>query len=146
MRCNAVEPLLMQPDATLRDAPVAAVRGLGPEHAPSVRIRFQKPGEATERVLYYFSADLSDQGLAKNRVPLQWFDGFAPRATYIKSASYLMHKTYFSAIREFILAKSAVIVQDDSGVPLRFVAESNRFLPATRISIVRRNSGRLPRA
>ena len=49
-------------------------------------------------------------------------------ATMIKSASYLMHKegvqepTRFEQIRSLILAQSDVLVQDDSGVPLRLFA------------------------
>jgi hypothetical protein len=44
--------------------------------------------------------------------------------TYIKSASYLMHKSYFSTIRNTILAKSIAILQDDSGIPYRFFNKS----------------------
>jgi len=31
-----------------------------------------------------------------------------------------MHKPYFSRIRNLILQKSSIIVQDDSGIPFRF--------------------------
>ena len=116
---HAVEPVLMQANGTLAEVSVNVIRNLGPERVPGVRIRFQKPGDTTECTLYYFSADLSDQGLEKVPAPLKWAEGFAPRTTYIKSASYLMHKTYFSRVRDFILAKSALVVQDDSGIPLR---------------------------
>jgi hypothetical protein len=40
--------------------------------------------------------------------------------TYVKSASYLMHKNYFSNIRSLILEKSAAVVQDDSAIPYRY--------------------------
>jgi hypothetical protein len=121
---NAVETVIMQADGTLAEAPVNVVRGLGPERVPGVRIRFQKPSDSTERTLYYFSADLSDQGLEKVSQPLKWAESFAPRTTYIKSASYLMHKPYFSRVRDFILVKSALIVQDDSGIPLRMFKDN----------------------
>ena len=39
----------------------------------------------------------------------------------LKAASYLMHEPGFSRVREFLLAKSNMILQDDSGIPLRFL-------------------------
>ena len=33
-----------------------------------------------------------------------------------------MHNAHFSKVREFILASSDMIVQDDSGIPLRYFA------------------------
>jgi hypothetical protein len=56
---------------------------------------------------------------------LQWAANFAPRATYIKSASYLMHSAHFSKVRQFILSKSELIVQDDSGIPVRYFVPAN---------------------
>ena len=43
----------------------------------------------------------------------------------MKSASYLMHSDGFSKVREFLLARSTAIVQDDSGVPVRFFEPNN---------------------
>jgi hypothetical protein len=37
----------------------------------------------------------------------------------LKAASYLMHEPGFSKVREFLLQNSELIVQDDSGIPLR---------------------------
>jgi hypothetical protein len=84
-----------------------------------------KPGDAKPRTLYYFTADLSDQGLTRVPQPLKWAASFAPKATYIKSASYLMHTAHFSQVRDFILAKTELIVQDDSGIPVRFFAATH---------------------
>ena len=42
------------------------------------------------------------------------------RNAYVKSASYLMHTDSFSTIRETLLDLRGAIVQDDSGVPLRY--------------------------
>ena len=41
--------------------------------------------------------------------------------TYIKSASYLLHNPTFSVMRNAVLKKSASIVQDDTGVPYRYL-------------------------
>jgi hypothetical protein len=48
----------------------------------------------------------------------------------IKSASYLLHSGNFSTVRDFILANSATIVQDDSGIPLaNYNPRKWRFFP-----------------
>jgi hypothetical protein len=43
----------------------------------------------------------------------------------VKSASYLLHLGNFSKVREFLLRRSAVIVQDDSGIPLKYFTAGN---------------------
>jgi hypothetical protein len=42
----------------------------------------------------------------------------------VKSATYLMHKSYFSIIRNTVLNKSTVILQDDSGISYKFFDQS----------------------
>ncbi len=120
-----VEQIIMEPDATLRVTDAAGLLKLPAERIPGVRIRFIKPGETRVRTLHYFKADLSDPGLATVPQPLKWAAEFAPRATYLKSASYLMHTANFSQVRNFILARTELIVQDDSGIPVRFFSAAN---------------------
>jgi hypothetical protein len=86
--------------------------------APGVKIVFAGR-EGRERTLYYFSTDLSDGGVRKSGF-LKFCDGLGTGDSLLKSASYLMHSDGFSKVREFVLAKSAVVVQDDSGIPVRF--------------------------
>jgi hypothetical protein len=70
--------------------------------------------------VYYFSCDISDLGISKNK-RLSAFLKSLPRVnTYLKSASYLLHKPYFSVARKTILDKSNYVLQDDSGIPVRF--------------------------
>ena len=40
--------------------------------------------------------------------------------TYLKGASYLMHKNYFSMVRNVILSQSHHVVQDDSGIAFHY--------------------------
>jgi hypothetical protein len=70
--------------------------------------------------VYYFSCDISDLGLNKNKCLNAFLKKLPEVTTYLKSASYLMHKPYFSAIRNTILQKSKFVLQDDSGIPVRF--------------------------
>ncbi len=70
--------------------------------------------------VFYFSCDISDLGLSKNKRLHAFLKGLPTVTTYLKSASYLLHKPYFSLIRKIILDKSRYVLQDDSGIPVRF--------------------------
>ncbi len=86
--------------------------------ANGVKIVFAK-GDGPPRTLYYFSTDLSDGGLKKSGF-LQFCDGLGTGDSLLKSASYLMHSNAFTKVREFVLSKSVAVVQDDSGIPVRY--------------------------
>lgn len=88
-------------------------RGAG---APGFRIRFG-PG----RVLYYFTTDLSNGSFNdQSRFP-RFVRSLGPCVAFTKSASYLMHEEYFSNVRNFILGWCAAVLQDDSGIPYRYL-------------------------
>jgi hypothetical protein len=85
-----------------------------------VEIRFAPPNaKITEHSLFYFSSDLSNGGFGKGGALLNFLRKTHPDTAYIKSASYLMHEDDFSAVRNYLLAQMNIIVQDDSGIPLR---------------------------
>jgi len=69
--------------------------------------------------IYYFRKDLSNGGMADGRLQAFVRSTGAP-ATFLKSASYLMHNDSFSSIRKFILNDSRLVLQDPSGVPFRY--------------------------
>jgi hypothetical protein len=90
----------------------------GRSAAPGVKIVFAgSDGEA--RTLYYFSTDLSNGGV-KNSGFLKFCETLAPADSFVKSASYLLHSGNFSTVRDFLVEHSAAMVQDDSGIPLRY--------------------------
>ncbi len=68
----------------------------------------------------YFSLDISDSGLKNNDNFEKFARALPATTTMAKSASFLMHKDFFSRIRSLILDKSDYIFQDDSAVPQRF--------------------------
>jgi hypothetical protein len=93
-----------------------------------VRILFAG-ADGAEKTLYYFSTDLSNSGVRASGF-LKFCETLAPANSLIKSASYLMHSGNFSTVRNFLLANSATIVQDDSGIPLvNYNAKRWRFFP-----------------
>jgi len=85
--------------------------------SPGVRIAFtDEAGKA--RTLYYFQTDLSNGGL-KSSGFRAFSQALGPADSLIKSASYLLHSGNFSLARNFLLKQSDVIIEDDSGIPLR---------------------------
>ncbi len=74
-------------------------------------------GEA--RTLYYFSTNLANDGVSNSKF-LRFLETLAPGDSFVKSASYLLHGSGFSKVREFLLANSAVMIQDDTGIPLTY--------------------------
>jgi hypothetical protein len=89
---------------------------------PGVTIQFTNGRRV--RKLSYFSLNLLDSRLKRKPGTLKYFASLPETDTLIKSASYLMHRPYFSMIRTTILAKSRVVVEDDSGIPFRFFDQS----------------------
>ena len=90
----------------------------GPNAARGVRIIFAG-SDGVERTLYYFSTDLSNSGV-KSSGFLKFCATLAPGNSLIKSASYLLHSGNFTTVRDFLLANSATMIQDDSGIPLTY--------------------------
>ena len=86
-----------------------------------VRILFSGK-DGLEKTLYYFATDLSNTGVRSSGF-LKFCASLAPGNSLIKSASYLLHSGSFTRSRDFLLANSATIIQDDSGIPL---ADYNR--------------------
>jgi len=79
-----------------------------------------RAADGSPKTVYYFSADLSDYKLNTKDAPLRYARTLGPVTTYLKSATYLMHKSYFSKIRTLVLDQSQYILQDDSGIAMKY--------------------------
>ena len=100
----------------------------GPNATRGVRIVFAG-SDGLEKTLYYFSTDLSNPSVKASGF-LKFCATLAPGNSLIKSASYLLHSANFTAVRDFLLANSATVIQDDSGIPLAYYsAKKWRFFP-----------------
>ena len=100
----------------------------GPNAVRGVRIIFAG-SDGAEKTLYYFSTDLSNSGVRASGF-LKFCSTLAPGNSLIKSASYLLHSGNFTTVRNYILANSATIIQDDSGIPLAYYSPKKwRFFP-----------------
>jgi hypothetical protein len=105
----------LEPDGSVKPSDGAP---LG-KAANGVKISFTSDGSKSQ-TLYYFSTDVSNGGL-RNSGFLKFCEQLGTGDAFVKSASYLMHGHSFSMVRDFLLTHTASIVQDDSGVPVRFL-------------------------
>jgi hypothetical protein len=86
----------------------------------ALRLSFRDRGQGETRTLIYLSQDLSNPAVDSNRGFLTFIDRNLSRCfSFIKSASYQMHKPVFSTIAQTILRVSDVILEDDSAMPYR---------------------------
>jgi hypothetical protein len=91
----------------------------GPETADGLRIDFVDSRDRV-KVLYYVAISLADRSGRLDaflRFCAKTGDGDA----LLKSASYLLHEDEFSQLRRFLLDHSLVLLEDDSGIPLRYL-------------------------
>ncbi len=115
---TAVEFIGLDADGTVVPLEAATSRT-----ATAVRIRFAPAGEEgigkPTRELYYFSRNLSNDGLASTPNYVAFLRSLGAFNTYMKSASYLLHMDDFTAHKDFLAAHAGTVLQDDSGIPLR---------------------------
>ncbi len=95
-------------------------------HAPGIignkgiEIDFRSAADGSVRKLIYLSVNLSNARLRDNRPFLTFVSTLKGTATFLKATSYMLHHPEFSLIRDQVLANSAAVLQDDSGIPYHF--------------------------
>ena len=87
----------------------------------AVRIQFTSPYGGAPQWLYYFSVDATDKALEFYPRFLDWVKQTRPTTVLLKSASYLLHDPQFEKTRETILAAADYVIQDDTGLPYRYL-------------------------
>jgi hypothetical protein len=95
-------------------------------HAPGrignkgLEIEFLRDLDQSVHKLFYFAVNLSNPRLQEDRPFVSFLSQLQGATTFLKATSYMIHQPGFSIIREHVLAESAAILQDDSGVPYHF--------------------------
>ncbi len=86
-----------------------------------VKFILRNPETKKLKTVYYFSTDISNNGMAKRIGLTNFIKARAPFNTFVKSASYCMHDgKQFSSIRSLVLDNTITLFQDDTGIPYRF--------------------------
>ena len=84
-----------------------------------VKVVFFGPSGA-QQTLYYFQTDLSNDGIKSQPGFINFCDQLGRGRSLLKAASYLPHHGGFTTARDFLLSHCATIVQDDSGIPVKY--------------------------
>ena len=100
-----------------------------PESAPSppgmkdpahgVKIAFTDEN-GREKTLYYFGVNVSGAGFKSSGLE-KFGDRLGTGDAFVKSASYLLHSNGFTDIRNFLLQHAALVLQDDTGIPVNYL-------------------------
>lgn len=93
----------------------------GNKRYKAYRIGYSRNGQGLIRELVYFSQDASDGGLTQQPGIMAYLNKTHRVVTFYKAASYLMQYDRFSAVRNYAISKSSRILQDDSGIPYKFL-------------------------
>jgi hypothetical protein len=121
-RIVRIEPLDLFPELTQDyDAPDAK---RPPVMMRAVRIEFANPGASGTQQLYYVALDATDKALEFYPDFLSWASQYKPATVLLKSASYLLHDNQFSKTRAMLLDAADVVVQDDTGIPYRYLSQN----------------------
>jgi hypothetical protein len=81
----------------------------------SLELLFKDKTSGSTKYLYYFTANLSNQGLQANPAIIEFLKNQEEFVSTFKAASFLLHYDNFSQIRDFILNRANLIVMDDTG-------------------------------
>jgi len=121
-RIVRIEPLDLFPQLTQDyDAPDAK---RPPVLMRAVLIEFANPGASGTQQLYYVALDATDKALEFYPDFLNWASQYKPATVLLKSASYLLHDNQFSKTRAMLLDAADVVVQDDTGIPYRYLSQN----------------------
>lgn len=94
-----------------------------------LEVKFFHPDTNThEQTLLYASGDVSNSGFDARLK--KYLEKTLPQhrvGSFAKAASYLMHNDSFSTMRSFVIDNAMAVVEDDSGIPVRFFTENNKF-------------------
>lgn len=117
---TAIRPVQLDAAGQLQAAaPKDTTQAADSKAIPGVEMKL-RGADGQPKTVYYFSADLSDWKLTTKSAPLEFVRHLGPLTTYVKSATYLMHKSYFNKVRRTVLRRSRYILQDDSGIAMKY--------------------------
>lgn len=76
--------------------------------------------DGSSRELVYLSMKIGPRSVDPSTPEGKYLGRLIGIKTMMKSAVYLLHHRPFDGVRDFILKRSIIMVQDDSGIPYRF--------------------------
>lgn len=83
------------------------------------KISFLSKEDRTPRDLFYFKIRLRKDAVAETTPEGRFLRKYNHVNTMLKSAVYLLHDQSYQPVSAFLLDRSDLVIQDDSGIPLR---------------------------
>jgi hypothetical protein len=80
--------------------------------------------DGRERTLYYFGTNVANDGFKASGFA-KFCERLGTGDALVKSASYLLHDSGFSDVRNFLLTHTRLMLQDDTGVPVTYLDRGN---------------------
>jgi len=90
----------------------------------ATRIDYFNANGGPVKQLYYASLDATDKALEFYPGFLDWVAQHRPASVLLKSASYLLHDNQFQKTRNMILTTADFVIQDDTGIPYRYLNQA----------------------
>jgi hypothetical protein len=88
-------------------------------------IAFVTKGDTAVHHVIYLSTNLADPSLSQDKGFMAFLKNLDSKSyAFVKSATYLMHKGYFSIIRNTVLDKASLLLQDASGIAYKYFDKS----------------------
>jgi hypothetical protein len=88
-----------------------------------VKVVFTCSAGGPPQTLYYFCSNLENDGIKANPGFIKFCERQGPAVSLLKAASYLPHTGGFTRARDFLLTHSKAILQDDSGIPYKYLSD-----------------------
>ena len=85
----------------------------------SVRLILSRSGRTSS--IDYVSVDLSDGYLSQAQPMRDWLSKQSSHPVLLKAASHLLQESYFSILRDMIVANAPMVVQDETGLNYTFL-------------------------
>ncbi len=83
--------------------------------------------DSCAKTIYYFRYNVMDKLFNDSTIFYQYLSKYNNYITYIKSASYLLHNSFMKNMRDLILTHSVAILQDDTGIPYKFLSDNTQW-------------------
>ena len=90
----------------------------------SVRLVLSKSGRSA--TIDYVSADLSDGYLSQAHSMRAWLQKQSSHPVLLKAASHLLQESYFSVLRDMIVANAPMVVQDETGLNYTYLEKMGK--------------------
>ena len=110
---RALDAVTIAPDGTAQV--ISRPEGNGPI---GWRVTLEREGHI--RHLYYIRLNLINASVSRYPEFFKFLETQGLPNVFLKAASFILHDNAFSIIRSYLLARSASVLQDDSGLPFRY--------------------------